>query len=148
MKRRYKDKKNINKYRNGIIYKIIHNTIPNIVYIGSTMCRLNTRFKRHKKGYSSWLNGYSKNKCSICPYFKKYGIKNFKCIELKKYKITCIKHLNAYEQLWLNKIKNINKNMVFNPIKKYLKYYKKNIKINITKNIIKNITKKSKISNC
>lgn len=92
------------------------------------MCRLTTRFKRHKKGYSSWINGYTKGKCSICPYFKQYGIKNFKCVELKKYKVTCTKHLSAYEQIWLNKIKNINKNMVFNPIKHYKKHYKKNLK--------------------
>jgi hypothetical protein len=93
------------------------------------MCRLTTRFKRHKKGYSSWINGYTKGKCSICPYFKQYGIKNFKCIELKKYKVTCAKHLSVYEQLWLNKIKNINKNSVFSPNKHYKKYYKKNVKL-------------------
>jgi hypothetical protein len=92
------------------------------------VCRLTTRWKRHKKAYSSWANGYTKGKCSICPYFKQYGIKNFKCIELKKYKITDAKHLSSYEQIWLNKIKNINKNMTFNPIKHYKKYYKKNLK--------------------
>ena len=128
MKRKYFNK-NINKNRNGIIYKITHINILEIVYIGSTMCRLNTRWKRHKKGYSSWINGYTKNKCSICPYFKQYGIKNFKCTELKKYKVTCVKQLSVYEQLWLNKIKNINKNKVFSPNKFYMKYYKKNIKL-------------------
>ena len=135
MKRNYKGKKstkytkNPNKCKNGIIYKIIHNTNPEIVYIGSTVCRLTTRWKRHKKGYISWINGYAKNKCSICPYFKQYGIKNFKCIELKKYKIIDAKHLNAYEQLWLNKIKNINKNKAFSPNKHYKKHYKKKIKL-------------------
>lgn len=138
MKKKYKGKKNINKYRNGIIYKITHISLPDIVYIGSTMCRLTTRYKRHKKGYSSWVNGYTRGKCSICPYFKQYGIKNFKCIILKKYKVTCAKHLNVYEQLWLNKIKNINKNNVFCPNKYYKKYYKKNLKLieNLPKIII------------
>lgn len=141
MKKKYKKRtkytRNPNKYKNGIIYKIIHNTNPEIVYIGSTVCRLNTRWKRHKKGYISWINGYTKGKCSICPYFKEYGIKNFKCIELKKYKVVDAKHLSVYEQLWLNKIKNINKNKVFSPNKFYTKYYKKNIKLD---NIFKKLT--------
>jgi hypothetical protein len=59
--------------------------------------------------FSSWNNGYTKNKCSICPYFKEYGIKSFNCVVLQKYKILDAKHLNVYEQLWINKIKNINK---------------------------------------
>jgi len=152
----YKKKKNINNkrnnkrnninkknpYRNGIIYKIFHKTIENIVYIGSTVCRLSTRWKRHKKSFSNWNNGYTKNKCAICPYFKQYGIKNFDCIVLRKYKIVDSKHLNAYEQLWLNRIKNINKNNVFNPTKNYNKYYKKNLKIE--KKLENNLTKKIK----
>jgi hypothetical protein len=127
--KRYRNEININKYKNGIIYKIFHKTIPNIVYIGSTVCRLSTRWKRHKISYSSWNNGYTKNKCSICPYFQQYGIKNFQCVILQKYKISDVYHLNAYEQLWLNKIKNINKNNVFNPIKYYKSILKKNDKI-------------------
>ena len=127
-----------NTYRNGIIYKIFHKTIENIIYIGSTICRLSTRWKRHKISFSNWNNGYTKTKCAICPYFKQYGIKNFNCVVLRKYKIVDSKHLNAYEQLWLNKIKNINKNNVFNPTKNYNKYYNKKLKIE------KELTKKLK----
>ena len=125
------------KYQTGIIYKIFHKTIPNIVYIGSTICRLSTRWKRHKTGFSKWKNGYTKSKCSICPYFKEYGIKNFDCIMLKKYIITDLYHLNAYEQIWINKIKNININKVFNPIKHYKKYYNRLNKIKKTDKIAK-----------
>ena len=128
--KRYNNKaSNINKHRNGIIYKISHKSLTNIVYIGSTVCRLSTRWKRHKISFSSWNNGYTKGKCAICPYFKEYGIKNFNCVILQKYKILDVKQLNAYEQLWINKIKNINKNSVFNPTKHYKKYYKKNLKL-------------------
>ena len=127
--KRYINTKNINKYKNGIIYKISHKLLTNIVYIGSTVCRLSTRWKRHKLSFSSWNNGYTKNKCSICPYFKEYGIKSFNCVVLQKYKILDAKHLNVYEQLWINKIKNINKNNVFNPTKHYKKNYKKNLKL-------------------
>ena len=115
-KKKLKNKWKNKKYINGIIYKITHNTLPNIVYIGSTFCRLSTRWKNHKKNYIGWKNGYIKGKCSICVYFEQYGIKNFKCEVIKKYKVVDSKHLNAYEQLYLNKIKNINKNKVFNPI--------------------------------
>lgn len=115
-------------YKNGIIYKIYHKTISNIVYIGSTVCRLSTRWKRHKINFSKWNKGYTTSKCAICPYFQEHGVKNFNCVILQKYKITDVKHLDAYEQLWLNKVKNINKNSVFNPVKFYKKYYKKNIK--------------------
>ena len=141
MKSKYKKKyktRNIplNTTRNAIIYKIFHISNPNIVYIGSTMCRLSTRWKRHKKHYYSWNKGYTKGKCSICPYFKQFDIKNFKCIELRKYKVVDKAHLNAYEQLWMNKIKNINKNMVFNPIKKNKKYYKIRNKIISMKGLV------------
>ena len=134
-----------NPYRNGIIYKIFHKTIKDIVYIGSTVCRLSTRWKRHKISFSNWNNGYTKSKCAICPYFKQYGVKNFECIVLGKYKIVDSKHLNAYEQLWLNKIKNINKNNLFIPTKNYNKYYKKKLKIekDLTKDLKKNSDKKS-----
>lgn len=141
--KRNKRNKNTFTYKNGIIYKIFHKTLDNIVYIGSTVCRLSTRWKRHKISYSKWNNGYSKGKCAICPYFKKYGIKNFDCVILRKYKIVDSKHLNTYEQLWLNKIKNINKNMVFNPAKFYKKYYKKTLK-NLLKNEKEELKEKNK----
>jgi len=140
--KRYVDK---DKLKNGIIYKIYHKTIKNLVYIGSTICRLSTRWKRHKISFSNWNNGYIKNKCSICPFFQEHGVKNFKCVILQKYKILDAKHLNVYEQLWMNKIKNVNKNSVFNPTKFYKKYYKKNLKLfsisHITKTQIRTIKK-------
>ena len=98
-KKKNNKRNNINKknpYRNGIIYKIFHKTIKDIVYIGSTVCRLSTRWKRHKISFSNWNNGYTKSKCAICPYFKQYGVKNFECIVLGKYKIVDSKHLNVY----------------------------------------------------
>jgi hypothetical protein len=130
MVKRYRNRRTLQTthFLNGIIYKIYHKTIPDIVYIGSTICRLSTRWKRHKIGFSKWNKGYTTSKCSICPYFKEHGIKNFDCIILEKYKVIDSKHLDAYEQLWLNKIDNINKNSVFNPLKNYKKYYKQNLK--------------------
>ena len=67
--------------------------------------------------------------------FKKYGIENFKIIEIKKYDVyreyyKDYKHLQSKEQLWINKLKCVNSNCSFNPIpeNEYKKYYRLNNK--------------------
>lgn len=114
----------------GKVYKIIHNQ-SNICYIGSTFDKLRNRFRKHK----------SNNDTCISKYFKQYGIENFKIILIKEYQVVDKKHLEAYEQLWINKLKSINIMQTFKPLKKqfeanrqkqlnrkkYLKnYYEKN----------------------
>lgn len=99
----------MSEYKNGKVYKIIHNQ-SDIVYIGSTLNRLNDRFYNHKKDYE---NG---KVLSIYKYFTKYGIENFKIILIKEYRVVDRKHLLMYEQLWMNKIKNINIIKSFQPL--------------------------------
>lgn len=103
---------------NGKIYKIIH-TQSDIVYIGSTMNELRVRFNQHK------TNNY--NKCAIRDLITQYGQEQFKIILIKEYKVIDKKHLLAYEQLWINKLKCINTNNTLF-IKKISKrnYYNKN----------------------
>jgi len=132
----------MSEYKNGKVYKIIHNQ-SDIVYIGSTFNRLNDRFYCHKQDH-----GMGKT-LSICKYFTEYGIENFKIILIKEYKVIDKKHLLMYEQLWMNKIKNINLNKSFQPLfkernKKYYKernkeYYKEHREKN--KDIIKEYNK-------
>jgi hypothetical protein len=55
-------------------------------------------------------------KCEIYEYFKMYGIENFNITSLGEYKIINKNHLLAYEQLWMNKLENINLNKAFTPI--------------------------------
>jgi peptidyl-prolyl cis-trans isomerase-like 4 len=95
----------------GRIYKIIHNQ-SNICYVGSTLNRLNDRWHKHKSHYNLHLKGKNK-KIAIYPYFKEYGIENFKIILIKEYEVIDRQHLEAYEQLWINKLKTINKKCAF-----------------------------------
>ena len=117
----------------GTIYKIVCK-LNDIVYVGSTFKTLSKRWYVHKQCYNQWLNDKC-GKCSIYDSFKKYGIENFKIIEIKKYDVyreyyKDYKHLLSKEQLWINKLKCVNSNCAFNPIpeKELKKYYYENNK--------------------
>jgi hypothetical protein len=107
---------NEDKYINGIIYKIEYSKDPKIKYIGSTTKSIKTRFASHKNKYNRWLLNDEYGKCEIYEYFKMYGIENFNITSLGEYKIINKNHLLAYEQLWMNKLENINLNKAFTPI--------------------------------
>lgn len=113
--------------KTGTVYKIIH-TQSDIVYVGSTFeKRISDRWSSHKGGFKKYLN--NKGSCvSIYPYFKQYGIENFKIILINKYKCCDRKHLQAYEQLWMNKLRCINKVKAFQPLYKLRdkQYYEDN----------------------
>jgi hypothetical protein len=99
--------------RNGKIYKIIHNQ-SNICYVGSTFNTLSDRWKVHKQSYTQYLKDKKSFRCiSIYPYFEQYDIKNFKIILIKEYEVIDRQHLEAYEQLWINKLKTVNKKCAF-----------------------------------
>lgn len=97
----------------GSVYKIICG-VSNCVYVGSTFDTLRNRWQMHKKHFNEWIaRGRSGRSTSIMPYFEKHGIENFKIILIKSY--DCVrtnnkdrKHLNAYEQLWINVTKCVN----------------------------------------
>jgi len=116
----------------GHIYYIFYNLNPHILYIGSTFNELKHRWRGHKDDYKRY-----KGKISIHEYFDKYGIENFTMKLLKSYDVyrehnKDNKHLRAYEQLWINKLKCLNKYCAFQPLKKEYqkkknkKYYKEN----------------------
>jgi hypothetical protein len=92
-------------------------TIFEIYYIYNTQIRfidivieesIIDRFNYYKNKYQT-----ETNYVSINYYFKKYGIENFKCKEIKKYEIVDYQHLNVLKQLWINKLQCINTFMVF-----------------------------------
>jgi len=92
----------------GIIYKIICKLDHKFCYIGSTFDSLRNRWQRHKGHYRDWIkDSESMRPCSCVRYFKKYGIENFKIIEIIKYDIHLKdrKCLEAYETLWIRKTK-------------------------------------------
>jgi len=68
------------------------------------------RFQQHKYNFNEWLNGNA-SKISIFPFFKKYGINDFKMILIKTYQVCDKNHLSSYEQLWVSRLKCCNRNM-------------------------------------
>jgi hypothetical protein len=105
-------------YIKGTIYQIICKLNPDIRYIGSTFNTLRNRWQVHKYDYENWKQG-KRDAVSIYKYFNEIGIENFKMMEIKSYQIFSEnskdhKHLSAYEQLWINKIKCINEHNAFN----------------------------------
>jgi len=110
--------------RVGKIYKIIHNQ-SNLCYVGSTFGPLASRWNSHSQKFKAFDKGLKTDCISIYPYFKRYGIENFKIILIKEYDIIDRRHLEVYESLWISKLKACNKN---NPIdlplkKQYMKNY-------------------------
>jgi len=103
-------------FKTGRIYKIIHRQ-SNICYVGSTFNRLSDRFRRHKYSFTQYLNNKQPN-TSIYSYFQQYGVENFSIILIKEYQVCDKKHLLIYEQLWINKLKPINKNASCQLLKK------------------------------
>jgi len=139
----------------GKIYKIIH-TQSNIIYVGSTFDELRNRFRKHKINLG----------CSISKYIQKYGKEQFKIILIKEYNVIDRKHLEAYEQLWINKLNCINKKQTFRPLEKQFEkirfskmdltkykkeWYEKNkdrLQEKMKENYIKNKDKRQEKINC
>lgn len=94
----------------GRIYKIIVNC-SNEIYIGSTFQECRARWHGHN---SDWNNRYNrKGKPSSFELFEKWGIENCKIILIKEYEVIDRCHLEAYEQLWFNRLNPINKHNPF-----------------------------------
>jgi len=100
-------------YKTGIIYKIVCDLDESFCYIGSTTSSLSDRFCKHKYEYKT-----KRNIMCIHPYFDKYGVENFKIIEIKKYLVCDKHHLWAYELLHMLNNKCINSRKPFNPLYK------------------------------
>jgi hypothetical protein len=97
----------------GRIYRIIH-LESDIQYVGSTFNTVRDRFRIHKENFGQWLKDESKKKCAIVPYLKKFGIDKFKAVLVKEYEVCDRKHLEAYEALWICKLKCVNQKVPFN----------------------------------
>lgn len=108
----------------GRVYKIIVNC-SNECYVGSTIQECRARWQEHKNNYSKWKNGYKKCICSSFELFDKYDIENCKIILIKEYEVCDRTHLQAYEQIWINKLKPINRSNPFQIKKLSMKLYNK-----------------------
>jgi ribosomal protein S17E len=88
----------------GRVYKIVCSQSDD-VYVGSTFNELRIRWKQHKFAKT--------NRCAITPLLEKYDVSSFKIVLIKLYEVVDRKHLQAYEQLWISKLRCINKNNPF-----------------------------------
>jgi len=114
--------------KTGRVYKIVHNQ-SDLCYIGSTFNELRRRFQGHKAA----ARCDKTTDCTITKYIKLHGVKNFNMILVKEYKVVDRQHLRAMEQLWINKLRCVNK---FNSIpilwrnryqaNQFVKYYEAN----------------------
>ncbi|DAZ97030.1 TPA: hypothetical protein N0F65_012917 [Lagenidium giganteum] len=91
----------------GTIYEIT-NRDRSIVFIGSTIQPVNERWSNHKHDYKRWLEGKSKNYCSIFRYFKQYGIKSFDIEAIEEYEVKSTDELRQFEQLVIDKTSCVN----------------------------------------
>lgn len=89
----------------GRVYKIT-SCKGDEIYIGSTTQILTQRFGEHKYEYTSKRRPGKKSSSWVL--FDKYGVENCKIELIKEYEIVDRQHLDAYEQLWINKTKCIN----------------------------------------
>lgn len=110
----------------GTIYKIYYKLDPTIQYVGSTYYTLTERFDSHLRSYKKYLNGIERG-ASIYAYFMYFGVDNFEIEKIKDYLVyredgKDHKHINAYEQLWINKLKCVNIYAAFNPLVKDKRY--------------------------
>ena len=96
-------------YKTGIVYQIYYNNDPNIHYIGSSLNNIDKCWEHHRQDYNKYINSEKKPASTIYPYFKDLGINNFTIVELKKCRVTDTKHLKMYEQLYINKLKPVNR---------------------------------------
>lgn len=88
----------------GRVYKIT-SCKGDEIYVGSTTQILSQRFYEHKYEYTSKRRG---KKNSNWDLFDKYGVENCKIELIKEYEVVDRQHLDAYEQLWISKLKCIN----------------------------------------
>ena len=119
----------MSEYKLGRVYKIVCKTNPNIVYIGSTFETIGIRWSRHKSTYKRWMNGYTHGTSLYQYVLSEDGWENFDIVLIKEY--MCVrnssidwKHLRAYEQLYINKVKCVNINSSIPLPKALMKNYK------------------------
>lgn len=86
----------------GRVYKIVDG-LSEDVYIGSTTQKLSVRFGKHYYGASSVIG----------KLMKEHGKSRYSIILIKEYQVADKRNLEAYEQLWMNKTKCINKQSAF-----------------------------------
>lgn len=101
--------------RIGRIYKIVCSK-SNEVYVGSTFNALRTRMSQHKRAYNQKKMLYAYNT------FRRYGWDSLSMILIEEYQVVDRKHLQMYEQLYINKLQAVNKVQAFSVLRRPVAY--------------------------
>jgi hypothetical protein len=96
----------------GHIYRIQH-VESNLCYVGSTFNGLKHRWQQHKSAYKKWNKRDGPCSAAIYHHIQKHGIDQFKCFIVKAYDVVDRAHLEAYESLWIRKLKACNRQQPF-----------------------------------
>jgi hypothetical protein len=113
---------NIRLYINmiGRVYKIT-NKDESIVYVGSTVLKLEERWNIHKNHYQRWLNGEPRS-CSIYQYFRDNGVDTFRIYLVSECSIESHSQLRQLEQKVIEENNCINKIKAFRSDKQLAAY--------------------------
>lgn len=93
-------KEHVDKYQNGKIYKLTSN-FTNKIYIGSTVCKLNHRFRGHIYSYN--------NNYKYCTSYKLLKYADVKIELIENYPTTSKYLLQLRESYWIKKLFCVNK---------------------------------------
>jgi hypothetical protein len=96
----------------GYIYRIQH-IQSDLCYVGSTFNQVKYRWSQHKSVFNIWLKKNGPCAAVIYPFMRDHGVDQFKCFLIKEYDVIDRVHLEAYETLWIKKLKACNKNLPF-----------------------------------
>ena len=91
----------------GHIYRIQH-IQSELCYVGSTFSEVKHRWSIHKSAFKKWNEHAGKCNAAIYPHIKEHGLDQFKCFLVKSYEVVDRDHLEAYETLWIKKLKGCN----------------------------------------
>lgn len=91
-------------YPKGIIYRIEHNTISNMIYIGQSIDSLGKRWS----GHLSTMKKFNRMYYRLCFFMNYYGIENFSIVEHRIFKNIKKKDLDVEEQKYIWEMGTLN----------------------------------------
>ena len=113
-----------NKHQNGKIY-IIYSLISSKVYFGSTINKIDRRFKKHIYYYNGYKKGKYKCCYGICDMFDELDVNNCKIKLIKNYSCNSRKALELEEGKFIQSSKQCyNKNVAGRSKKEWNKKYR------------------------
>ena len=112
----------MSKYQNSKVYKIISNSNPDLVYYGSTYCKLSNRLAKHKSSYKLYL----KRNLKYMTSFLLVKLDDCKIILVEKYPCIDKEELRMRERFYIENNPCVNKNIPSRTRKEYSKIYREN----------------------